>query len=159
MADNHKALAEQDNHEGRPARSSGSPEPPTTDKPKPSASERALRMAPPNAIARGGVELRCCPVLHAPEHCDLAVAQVWSRVLDDGTYLCSQATMQRILRAAREGRDRRCQRTHPAKKIPELMARRRKRGLELGHHQVEGSGSSDLLRPSSSSSTATAATS
>ncbi len=68
-------------------------------------------------------EPRCARFCTPPEHCDLAVAQVWARVLDNGTYLCSQATMHRILRAAGEGQDRRGQRTHPAKKIPELMAR------------------------------------
>jgi putative transposase len=61
-------------------------------------------------------------LLHEPEHCDLAVAQVWSRTLDEGTYLASQSTMHRILRAAGESQERRAQRTHPAKKIPELVA-------------------------------------
>jgi putative transposase len=61
-------------------------------------------------------------LLHSPEHCDLAVAQVWSRVLDEGMYLCSQSTMHRLLRANGESKDRRRQRTHPAKKRPELMA-------------------------------------
>ncbi len=42
-------------------------------------------------------------MLHAPEHCGLAVAQVWPWVLDDGSYRCSQDPMQRILRAAGEG--------------------------------------------------------
>ena len=62
-------------------------------------------------------------LLHQPDHADLAVAQVWSRTLDDGTYLCSQSTMHRLLRANGESGERRRQRTHPAKKKPELMAR------------------------------------
>jgi putative transposase len=63
-------------------------------------------------------------LLHSPEHCDLAVAQVWSRTLDEGTYLASPSTMYRLLRAHGESTERRRQRTHPAKKKPELMARR-----------------------------------
>ena len=61
-------------------------------------------------------------LLHRPDHCDLAVAQVWGRTLDDGTYLCSQSTMHRLLRGNGESKERRRQRTHPAKKKPELMA-------------------------------------
>ena len=61
-------------------------------------------------------------LLRQPGHCDLAVAQVWGRTLDEETYLCSQSTMHRLRRAEGEGRDRRNQRTHPAKKVSELMA-------------------------------------
>ncbi len=61
-------------------------------------------------------------VLRSPAYADLAVAQVWAMLLDDGTYLCSQSTMHRILREVGESRDRRRQRTHPAKKKPHLVA-------------------------------------
>lgn len=61
-------------------------------------------------------------VLRSPQYCDLAPAQVWARLLDDGVYLCSISTMYRILRAVGECRERRRQRTHPAKKKPELVA-------------------------------------
>ena len=63
-------------------------------------------------------------VLRAPEHAELAPAQVWARLLDNGVFLCSIATMYRILRAVGEIGDRRRQRTHPAKKKPELLANR-----------------------------------
>ncbi len=81
----------------------------------------APRPTPPNALS---VEERhqVLDLLHEPENCDLAVAQVWTRALDEGSYLCSQSTMHRILRARGESQDRRGQRTHPATKIPELMA-------------------------------------
>ncbi len=123
MADNHKALAEQVGTKQACslvglARATHY----RRRKPKVPASQRAVRMGPPNALSEAE-RVEVLSVLHAPEHCDLAVAQVWARVLDNGTYLCSQATMHRILRAAGEGQDRRGQRTHPAKKIPELMAR------------------------------------
>src|SRR4029450_12122322 len=53
---------------------------------------------------------------------DLAPAQVWARLLDEGIYLCSISTMYRLLAIAGENRERRRQRTHPAKKKPELIA-------------------------------------
>jgi putative transposase len=61
-------------------------------------------------------------VLRCSEYCDLAPAQVWARLLDDGIYLCSIRTMYRLLAIAGENRERRRQRTHPAKKKPELIA-------------------------------------
>ena len=63
-------------------------------------------------------------MLRAPEHAELAPAQVWARLLDIGVFLCSITTMYRILRAVGEVGDRRQQRTHPAKKKPELLATR-----------------------------------
>jgi transposase InsO family protein len=61
-------------------------------------------------------------VSRSPEFCDLAPAQVRAQLLDDGTYPCSIATMNRLPASAGENRDGRRQRTHPAKKKPELMA-------------------------------------
>ncbi|WP_373235289.1 IS3 family transposase, partial [Mycobacterium marinum] len=61
-------------------------------------------------------------VLRSEQYCDLAPAQVWARLLDDGVYLCSIRTMYRLLAIAGENRERRRQRTHPARKKPELIA-------------------------------------
>ncbi len=47
----------------------------------------------------------------------------WARLLDDGIYLCSIRTMYRLLAIAGENRERRRQRTRPARKRPELIAR------------------------------------
>jgi putative transposase len=44
--------------------------------------------------------------------------------LDEGTYLCSPATMHRLLAKSGASSDRRAQRTHPAKKRLELLATR-----------------------------------
>jgi putative transposase len=63
-------------------------------------------------------------VLHQPRFCDLPPAQVWARLLDEGTYLASISTMYRLLRAHGESRDRRRQRTHPATAKPQLLARK-----------------------------------
>ena len=82
---------------------------------------RAPRPTPPNALS-DAERRHVLSVLRSPENCDLAPAQIWARLLDDGTYLCSISTMYRLLAAAGESRERRRQRTHPAKVKPELVA-------------------------------------
>ena len=81
------------------------------------------RPTPPNALSEAERQ-QILAVLRSEEYCDLAPAQVWARLLDDGRYLCSISTMYRLLAMAGENRERRRQRTHPAKKRPELIARR-----------------------------------
>ena len=81
----------------------------------------APRPAPPNKLAEAERQ-QVLTVLRSPEYCDLAPAQVWARLLDEGIYLCSISTMYRLLAIAGENRERRRQRTHPAKKKPELIA-------------------------------------
>jgi putative transposase len=61
-------------------------------------------------------------VLHEPEHVDEAPATVYAKLLDDGVYLASTATMYRILDAEGEVSERRRQATHPARVKPELIA-------------------------------------
>jgi putative transposase len=60
--------------------------------------------------------------LHAPRFADLAPAEVWAILLDEGTYLGSQSTFYRLLRQAGETRERRRQAVHPAAAKPELLA-------------------------------------
>jgi putative transposase len=60
--------------------------------------------------------------LHLPRFADLAPAEVWAILLDEGTYLGSQSTFYRLLRAAGETRERRRQAVHPAAVKPELAA-------------------------------------
>ena len=79
------------------------------------------RPAPANALTEAERQ-HILSVLRSEAYCDLAPAQVWARLLDDGIYLCSIATMYRLLTAAGENRERRRQRSHPAKKKPELIA-------------------------------------
>ncbi len=79
------------------------------------------RPRPANAL-RAEEQQEVLTVLRSEEFCDLAPAQVWARLLDDGRYLCSISTMYRLLSAAGENRERRRQRTHPARKKPELIA-------------------------------------
>ena len=57
-------------------------------------------------------------VLHEPGHVDEAPATVYAKLLDDGVYLASTATMYRILRAEGEVSERRRQATHPLGRNP-----------------------------------------
>jgi putative transposase len=88
----------------------------------PVAGPPAPRPSPPNTLTEPERQ-RVLTVLRSPEYCDLAPAQIWARLLDDGVYLCSISTMYRLLAVAGENRERRRQRTHPARQKPELIAR------------------------------------
>jgi putative transposase len=57
-------------------------------------------------------------VLHQARFADLSVREVYAALLDDGRYLCSIATMYRLLRALGESRERRAQRQHPRTRCP-----------------------------------------
>ena len=63
-------------------------------------------------------------MLHEPRFVDLAPAEVYATLLDEGRYLCSERTMYRILAAHHEVRERRNQLRHPDYAAPELLARR-----------------------------------
>src|SRR5712691_4074780 len=61
-------------------------------------------------------------VLHEPRFVDLAPAEVYATLLDEGHYLCSERTMYRVLAAHHEVRERRDLLRHPAYTAPELLA-------------------------------------
>jgi putative transposase len=61
--------------------------------------------------------------LHEPRFVDLAPAEVYATLLDEGEYLCSERTMYRVLAAQHEVRERRDQLRHPRYAVPELLAR------------------------------------
>jgi putative transposase len=82
---------------------------PHRDRPQP----RALAPAERQAIL---------DALHSPRFADLAPGEAWAILLDEGTYLGSQSTFYRLLRAAGETRERRRQAVHPAAVKPELLA-------------------------------------
>jgi putative transposase len=62
--------------------------------------------------------------LHEPRFVDLAPAEVYATLLDEGAYLCSERTMYRLLAEHAEVRERRDQLRHPTYAAPELLARR-----------------------------------
>ncbi len=79
------------------------------------------RARPPRALAP--VErAQVLAQLHAPRFADCAPGQVYARLLDEGTYLCSARTMYRVLAEAGEVRDRRDHCRHPRYAAPELLA-------------------------------------
>ena len=61
-------------------------------------------------------------VLHCERFADCAPSTVYATLLDEGVYLCSEATMYRLLRERGETGDRRRRATHPATVKPELVA-------------------------------------
>ena len=80
-----------------------------------------LRPTPPNALS--GEERRSVlDALHSERFADQAPAQVWATLLDEGTWLASESTMYRLLRADGEVRERRAVASHPPRTIPELVA-------------------------------------
>lgn len=61
-------------------------------------------------------------VARSDRFADVAPAQIFNQLLDEGRYLCSISTIYRILHAAQEVRERRNQLMHPVYKKPELLA-------------------------------------
>ncbi len=85
------------------------------------AESRSPRPAPANkltATERAAV----LATLNHESFVDKSVAQVWATLLDEGSYLCSESTMYRILREVGGVRERRAQATHPPRTRPELVA-------------------------------------
>ena len=85
--------------------------------------DRPRRPSSPRAL---GAEERAAvlTVLHEPRFVDLAPAEVYATLLDEGRYLCSERTMYRVLTEHQEVRERRNQLRHPRYATPELLARR-----------------------------------
>jgi len=61
-------------------------------------------------------------VLHEPRFIDLAPAEVYATLLDEGRRLCSVRTMHRVLAENTEAGERRNQLRHPNYTPPELLA-------------------------------------
>ncbi len=79
------------------------------------------RRASPRALGpdeRGQV----LALLHEQRFVDLAPAEVYASLLDEGRFVCSLRTMHRILAANRQVRERRNVLRHPEHKKPELLA-------------------------------------
>jgi hypothetical protein len=89
---------------------------------------RPPRVAPPrrpSPRALGDAERTAVlEQLHTPRFVDLAPGEVYATLLDEGTYLCSERTMYRLLAQHAEVRERRDQLRHPRYAAPELLAQR-----------------------------------
>jgi putative transposase len=86
---------------------------------------RAVQPRPPSPRALGdGERATVLEHLHSPRFVDLAPGEVYATLLDEGTYLCSERTMYRLLAQHAEVRERRNQLRHPVYAAPELLATR-----------------------------------
>ena len=89
--------------------------------PVPTPAPAPGRRSSPRALS--AAERQCVlDVLHEPRFMDLAPAEVYATLLDEGIYLCAERTMYRVLAAEGEVRERRAQRRHPVYQAPELLA-------------------------------------
>jgi putative transposase len=81
------------------------------------------RPTPPRALSEPE-KAKVLQTLHAERFVDVAPAEVVAMLLDEGTYLCSERTMYRLLEKNGELLERRDQLRHPAYARPELLATR-----------------------------------
>ena len=88
---------------------------------KPPSAERPPRPSPPRTLS-ATERAAVLDLLHHPRFVDLAPAQAYAQLLDDGRYVCSQRTMYRILDEHQEVRERRNQLRHPPYAAPQLLA-------------------------------------
>jgi putative transposase len=79
------------------------------------------RTSPPRALSTEERQ-QVLALLHEPRFVDLSPAEVYATLLDEGSYLCSERTMYRILVENHEVRERRDQLRHPSYAPPELLA-------------------------------------
>lgn len=77
-------------------------------------------------------------VLRSDRFADIAVPQVYTQLLDEGSHLCSQSTMYRLLRANAEVHERRAIARHPEYTKPELLATAPRQVLSWDITKVRG---------------------
>lgn len=81
----------------------------------------AVKKTSPRALSKGE-RARVLAVLNEDRFCNLAPAEIYATLLDEGQYLCCERTMYRILDDNRQVYERRNQLRHPRYVAPELMA-------------------------------------
>ena len=81
----------------------------------------AGRTKPPRSLSESERQA-VLDVLHCERFMDKAPAEAYATLLDEGSYLCSERTMYRILSEDSEVRERRNQLKHPKYERPELVA-------------------------------------
>jgi len=79
------------------------------------------RKAPPRTLASDERQT-VLDLLRSERFVDLAPAEIYASLLDEGVYHCSIRTMYRILASENEVRERRNQLRHPVYQKPELLA-------------------------------------
>jgi len=76
----------------------------------------------PGRALTNGERQKVLDELHNDRFVDKSPGEVWATLLDEGTYLCSERTMYRILADNEEVKERRNQLKHPEYTKPELLA-------------------------------------
>ena len=89
--------------------------------PKDNVVSASPRQRPEHALSETEQQ-QVLDVLHSPRFVDLAPAQVYAQLLEEGRYLCSIRTMYRLLANHNEVRERRKLTKHPVYAKPELLA-------------------------------------
>ena len=79
------------------------------------------RPSPPRTLC-AAERKQVLDTLNEPRFADLAPAEVYASLLDQGMFICSIRTMYRVLAENRQVRERRNQLRHPQYKKPELIA-------------------------------------
>ena len=79
------------------------------------------RRKPPRKLSKSE-RTQVLETLNSQTYQDEAVASVYTKLLDQGEYLCSQRTMYRILKAEKQVHQRRQQCKKPVYQKPELLA-------------------------------------
>ncbi len=93
----------------------------TTAHRKPAPPREREPAVPPNKLS-AAERAEILSALNAPEFVDLAPAQVYTKLLDAGTYLGSLSTFYRVLEENKQVKERRRLATHPPRAVPELVA-------------------------------------
>src|SRR3954463_13027086 len=108
----------------------------------PDPAEPAPRPSPPRALT---AEERQAVLdqLREPRFADLAPAEVYATLLDEGVYLCSIRTLYRILDDHDEVRERPA--APPGLHQARTARRRPRSGLVVGYHEAGRTGEMDLL--------------
>lgn len=93
----------------------------TTANRKPAPPKDVASVVPKNKLSaaeRAGI----VAALNSPEFVDLAPAQVYTKLLDEGIYLGSLSTLYRVLEENKQVKERRRLAKHPPRAVPELVA-------------------------------------
>ena len=112
--------------------------------PKPAAGPGARKEFHHPAELSAAEKERVLEALDSPRLADKAVAQAYTILLDEGRYLCSQATMHRLLRERGQSGERRAHAVHPAEET-RIVGYRAESDMVVGYHEAEGPGPRGLV--------------
>jgi putative transposase len=93
----------------------------TTANRKPAPPRDEMPVVPQNKLS-AAERAEILAVLNSPEFVDLAPMQVYTKLLDQGTYLGSLSTFYRVLEENKQVKERRRLAKHPPRAAPELVA-------------------------------------